>query len=97
LGGRSEVLKTPVIELLGYTLEHIREKEEEAEREQTKYYLDFVSRLKAQKPENKEQQKDLQDFIKMIKPDEKKQDKIEDGQAWDYEAINQIKKEIEGG
>lgn len=70
LGGRSEVLGAPFIEILGHLISKFDEDERAAEKEQEKYYLDFVAMLNSN-PQNEKQNKQTQKFLKEIKPNQK--------------------------
>lgn len=73
LGGRSEVLDTPFLEVLGHLDTKLEEDEKAVEKEQMEYYLNFVAMLNSN-PQNDKQSKQTEKFMKEIKPD-LKQDK----------------------
>lgn len=71
LGGRREVVESPMVEMLGYLIADFDEKQEEADREAQRLYLNHMSRMHAQ-PQSKDQDKANQKFIKAIEPSRNK-------------------------
>ncbi|MCY1583356.1 hypothetical protein NW133_07415 [Staphylococcus pettenkoferi] len=78
LGGRREVVETPMEELLGYLISDFKRKEEEANEEAQRLYLNHMSRMVAQ-PQSKEQQKANEKFIKQIDPNNQRSSTLESG------------------
>lgn len=67
LGGRSEVIDVPFVELLGYLISKIEADKDNAEKEQVEYYLNFIAMLNSN-PQNEKQAKETDKFLKSIKP-----------------------------
>lgn len=67
LGGRSEVLQTPMFEVLGHLITHFEEEQRQVDQEQMKYYMDFIAMLNSN-PQNEKQAKQTEKFRKQIEP-----------------------------
>ena len=67
LGGRSEVMQAPFYEILGHLIQKFEEDEREVEKEQMKYYMDFIAMLNSS-PQNEKQAKQTEKFRKEIQP-----------------------------
>lgn len=67
LGGRSEVLNAPFIEVLGHLIAKLDEDERAVEKEHIEYYMNFVAMLNSS-PQNEKQAKQTEKFMKEIKP-----------------------------
>lgn len=70
IGGRSDVVATPMTELLGHLISLFEKQEREAYTEQVDYYMEFMSRLHAN-PSNEKQMKQTTRFIENITPPKK--------------------------
>lgn len=100
LGGRREVIATPAIELLRYTLLNNEKEEAEAEKERANIWLNFVAMSLSHPPKGKDSNRDkaLKEFEEAFKPKPRFDDvAISTGKGWDEEAIDKLLAEQEGG
>lgn len=82
MGGRSNVLETPFIELLGHLITDLTEAEQGAKKEQMDYYLNFIAMLNSNAPQSKEDSRRLNKFMKAIQPREERKAKINKKPQW---------------
>lgn len=98
LGGRSEVLKTPFLEVLGHLITKFDEDEKAIEKEHTEYYMNFIAMLNSS-PQNEKQAKQTEKFMKEIKPqlDRKRKDQQSSGEDIKnkYQWPERVRKKIE--
>lgn len=90
MGGRSNVLETPFVELLGHLITNLTEAENEAKREQMQYYLDFIAMLNSNTPQSKEEARRLNKFINAIKPQEERKAKLNKKPKWNKRVQEKI-------
>lgn len=96
LGGRSEVVSAPFVELLSYLITSIEEDKAKVEEKQVEYYLNFIAMLNSN-PQNEKQAKETDKFMKSIKPKlnkNKSKDQIETSQK-NYQWPERVRKKME--
>lgn len=98
-GGRSEVIKTPMIELLKYMELEIKKDEAEAKKDKFNRWLDYLSRTFSQPlygPESSDRKRSREAFLTIIRPevDTKAPEK---NYEWNFEQLEQLKAMQKGG
>lgn len=78
LGGRSEVVNAPVVDLFGYLISDFERKDEEAKAEVQRLLLDHQSRSLVQR-NDKQGQKANQKFVKQLQKQLENQSQTKDG------------------
>ncbi|MGW7932882.1 hypothetical protein ACWEWU_14790, partial [Staphylococcus xylosus] len=81
LGGRDSVLNTPFNELLGHLITYLKDKENEAYKEQVDFYMNFIALLHSN-PTDKNTQKMTEKFINEIKPRTPRRERTESKFEW---------------
>ncbi|WP_379545423.1 hypothetical protein [Oceanobacillus sojae] len=86
LGGRNEVVKSPVIELLKFMDMTLEKEEAEAEHEKAKMYIQYLANVFSQKQEGKDPQleKARKEFENMLRPNTRKQVEKKEYE-WDFD------------
>lgn len=100
LGGRSEVVGTPALELFGYMENEFKRQEAEAEKERVRIFLNFLSNVYSQPSQGKDDAKfnrDRSKFIESITPEQKAQQATPQSFDWDPDLMERIKQRQNGG
>lgn len=100
LGGRSEVVKTPALELFGYMDSEMKRVEAEAEKERVRIFLNFLSNVYSQPSQGKDDAKfnrDRSKYIESITPDKQTSKAAPQSFDWDPDLMERIKQRQNGG
>lgn len=90
LGGRSEVIDIPISEALTYLIIELEEEERIAEEKRWELFIQHLSRINSQAPNDKKQVEQQQDFYDSINPMHVIEEKEKYELDWDFEAMEDL-------
>lgn len=93
LGGRSEVMELSLLDALAYLIIVLEEEKQEIEARKWDLYLNHLSRLNSKPPQDKEDLKQMREFIEQIDPlsvSIKKKEPVKK-QEWNFEQLETLK------